>query len=175
MKFLVSETQFKKVISKVKAEMEDYLLNEGVNEDRALKILKDNKIENPEEILDFLSEKDKSKNHKMLPSIVAFYISASNNEEFDAVIKTFQRLFNLTDKEGKPIQAPDVTFENNKIKILNNFFEPNEFSEFKNFIDHYYFVDDKTDEISKDLFETDANKKFENDNFIIYEAPTPHV
>ena len=82
MKFLVKEEQFKRVISKVQDLMENYLLSEGINEDKALSILQKNKIENSEEIVKFLKNKDKSKNHKTLPAMAAFYANAKNNEEF---------------------------------------------------------------------------------------------
>lgn len=169
MKFLVNEVQFKKVISKIQSEMETYLLNEGVNEDRALKILKDSKIENAEEILNFLKNKDKSKNHKVLPALTLFYTNAQNYTQFEDIIKTFDKIF-------KEKTIPDITVDGSRVKILGNEFDDNDFAGFQNFVEHYYFEKQKGDyEEMEKLYDVNANKIFENDNFEVYYAASEQV
>lgn len=170
MKFLVKEEQFKRVISKVQDLMENYLLSEGINEDKALSILQKNKIENSEEIVKFLKNKDKSKNHKTLPAMAAFYANAKNNEEFSTVLKTFEKLF----RESSP---PDITVTSeNQVNVLNKTFDFNDFDGFKEFIDHYYFKESDEDKLEEEkLYSVSGNKIFENDKFIIYEAPSARV
>jgi hypothetical protein len=169
MKFLVSESQFKKVISKIQSDMEFYLLNEGINEDRALRMLKDRKIENAEEILNFLKNKDKSKNHKLLPALTLFYANARNNEEFGDVIKTFDKIF-------KQKTIPDIIVDGNTVKVLGNEYYENYFDGFKEFIEHYYYEKDvKEEEEEKKLYDTNANKIFENENFEVYYAASEQV
>lgn len=167
MKFLVTENQFRIVISDV----EDHLLNEGVNDEMALSILKNSHIENYEEIFNFLKGKDTSKNNKSLPAIASFYLNAKTNQEYTDIIKTFRKL-------SAQLNSPDVILDRKTgtIKVLNEIFDVNEFDKFKNFVDHYYYKESEEDnEVTKKLLSTEQNIIFENDKYIIYEAPSPQV
>lgn len=170
MKFLVTENQFKNIISKIGSDIQFYLLNEGQNEDKALKFLKDSKIENAEEILNFLKNRDKSKNHKLLPAFALFYANAQNTEQFTDIINTFDKIF-------KQKTIPDITVDGETVKILGNDFDKNYFEGFKDFIDHYYYEkeDTKEEEEETKLYDTNANKIFENDNFEVYYAASEQV
>lgn len=179
MKFLVSESQFKNVISNIHEQMTQYLLNEGINEDRAIEILKKHlHIESEVEVIfNFLKGIDKSTNNKMLPAIASFYVNADSNEEYPQIVKTFKKLFELTNEKGKPIPPPDVALvSDDEVKILNRTFKTNQFEQFKNFIDHFYYTEDvKEKEDIEKLYDIDANKRFENDRFIIWEAASDKV
>lgn len=167
MKFLVTENQFRIVIS----DIENHLLNEGVNDEEALRILKDSGMENYEEIFNFLKGKDTSKNNKSLPAMVSFYLNVTNNNDFTNVIKTFKKL-------SMQPNAPDVILDKKSgtVKVLNNSFNINEFSKFKEFVDHYYYKESEEDtENEKKLLSSEQNIIFENDKFLVYEAPSPQV
>ena len=175
MKFLVDESQFKKVILSIRSEIEKHILSEGQNEDRAKQILVSAKIENVEELLSFLKNIDKSKNNKLLPVITTFYVNASTNEEFGDIVNTFKNLF-------KEKSIPDIILTNDgDVSILGNVFDKNNFEEFKNFIEHYTYKEEEYEkELEKEtkrqkekeveLLDVDANKIFENDNFIVWKA-----
>lgn len=175
MKFLVDESQFKKVILSIRSEIEKHILSEGQNEDRAKQILVSAKIENVEELLSFLKNIDKSKNNKLLPVITTFYVNASTNEEFGDIVNTFKNLF-------KEKTVPDIILtRDGNISVKGNIFDKNNFEEFKNFIEHYSYKEEEySEELKKELVrkekqevelvDIDANKIFENDNFIVWKA-----
>ena len=169
MKFLVTESQFELVVS----DIENHFINEGINDEAALRIIKISGVDNGEKIFNYLKQIDKSKNHKSLPAMVTFYLNHPENvsdEYFNEVIQTFKKLSNQPN-------SPDVTItKDGKINILNNSFEIKEFEKFKDFVDHYYYKENEEDaEVSKKLLSTEENIIFENDKFIVYEAPSPQV
>jgi hypothetical protein len=186
MKFLVTENQFKIVISRIQEKMEQYLLNEGRNEEDALKILKKSGRENPEEIFNVLKKHDKSKSNKTLPVMATFYVDASNGmltrtEQLDQIINLFDRIFNIKDKKGNPLPPPDISLTNNKIKIFDQLFGADEFSEFKDFVEHYLYEEEdyekelekekkRLEKLETELVQVDANVIFENDNFKVWKA-----
>lgn len=175
MKFLVSESQFKKVISSIRVEIENHILSEGQNEDRAKQILMSSNIENVEELLSFLKGIDKSKNNKFLPVITTFYVNARNNDQFGSIVDTFKNIF-------KEKTVPDIILtRDGNISVKGNVFEKNNFEEFKNFIEHYSYKEEEySEELKKEearkkereveLIDVNANKIFENRNFIVWKA-----
>jgi hypothetical protein len=166
MKFLVTENQFRLVISDV----ESHLLNEGVNDETALSLLKASGMENYEQVFNFLKSKDKSKNNKSLPAMSLFYTLASSRDKFIEIIKTFEKL------STQP-NSPDVILDrkSNTIKVLNNVFDANEFDKFKDFVEHYYYEEGSDEDTSKKLLSTEENLVFENDKYLVYEAPSARV
>lgn len=175
MKFLVNESQFKKIVSSIRSQIEKHILSEGQNEDRAKQILVSAGVENVEELLSFLKNVDKSKNNKVLPVITTFYINASSNDDFADIVNTFKNLF-------KEKSIPDIILTNDgDVSILGNVFDKNNFEDFKNFIEHLTYKEEEYEkELEKEvirkkeqeveLVDIDANKIFENDNFIVWKA-----
>lgn len=175
MKFLINEDQFKKIISKTHKDLKYLFINEGQNEDRAKSILDNYEVTNSDEILMFLKKIDQSKNNKLLPVIATFYVNASTPEEHSEVINTFKDIF-------KRKNIPEINLkQNGEIYLLNTSFTKNEFSDFKNFIEHYFYDEEdekkEKEKIEKirekeeiELVDVNANKIFENNNFIIWKA-----
>lgn len=179
MKFLVNENQFKYIISNLKKDLESSILGEGRNEDITKEILKDSNVENPDDLFILLKKVDQSKNNKMLPAIAAFYVNASDQYERDEIITIFEKLFNLVISKGDKIikiEPPDVSLlSDKKVKIMDQTFSTDNFSDFKDFVEHYYFKEGEEEIENVKLYDVSANKIFENDKFIIYEAPTAQV
>ena len=167
MKFLVTEEQFKSVISKVQGQLSNILLNEGRNEEEALRILKSSGIENYEEIYKYIKNIDKSKNNKLLPVIASLYVY--NPNDTDEIVKTFLKIF-------KEPSIPEIELSGKSIKIRNNTFDVTDFNQFKDFIEHYFYKETQEEEQeTKKLVSAEANIKFENDKYILYEAPSAQV
>lgn len=169
MKFKLTESQLEIIISKIENQIFESLLNEGRNEEDALKILKNSGIENYQEIFDYIKSIDKSKNNKLMPIIASFYIN-NRNVPSEEIIRTFLKLF-------KQDSLPDISLiDGGKVTILGKTFDVNNFDAFKNYIDHFFYKESEEEaKEEKKLVSVDANKIFENDKFIVYEAPSARV
>lgn len=168
MKFKITESQFKTIISKTENQIMDLLLNEGRNEDDALKILKNSGVENYQEIFDYIKSIDKSKNYKMMPIIASFYVK-NPSVPSEVIIKTFLKI-------SKTQNFPEISLVSaDKIKLMKNYFSVDDFLGFKNFIDHYFYEESEEDVLEKKILSVDENLIFENNKFIVYEAPSGKV
>lgn len=171
MKFVVSESQLKKVLSFVERDVK-LSINEGHNEDGALKILVKNNMKDPEGVLKILSSIDKSKNHKFLPIIVSFYVF--NYHSDPTIITTLTNVFTKIFDEPN-YEKFNLTLKNsNTVSINNTDYSVKDFDEFSQYVDHYLYKDSEV-ENEKNLISTDGNIVFENKKYIIYYAASKYI
>ena len=170
MKFLISEKQFKFIVENIKNTALE-LLNEGVNEENALKILKDSGVENSEEIVNYIKTIDKSQNKKYLPFIATFYVRNPGLSDVSKIVNTFKKIF-----DSKK-QIPDIKrVDENTFSFLGEIFSFRDIDEFEDYINHkYYEYSKEEEELEKKLISVEENIIFENNKFILYYAASPQV